>query len=140
MQKAPRGFDTPPIYVDLPNTTQLRNVWLAQAASDDPMWGPRGVVNCAPDPERHTALGTAPHATPAPMMIAAEPIAAPFSYDCKTPFADAKPDETSFEGDDLGVGDYVVAEVDVDASGVPIGVTALTASGEDFNLKKRLEE
>jgi len=140
MQKAARGFDAPPIYVDLPKVTLLRNVWLAQAASDDPRWGPRGIVNCPPDPERNTARGNAPNAASASQRIAAQPIAPPLSYDCKTPFADAKPDETSFEGDDLGVGDYAAAEVDLDASGAPIGVTALTASGEDFDLKKRLED
>lgn len=140
MQKAGNRFDTSPIYVELPKSALLRNVWLAQAASDDPLWGPRGIVNCAPDPERHTARGTAPNAAAASRRIAAQPIAAPFSYDCKTPFADAKPDKTSFEGDDLGVGDYAAAEVDLDATGAPIGVTALTASGEDFNLKKRLED
>jgi hypothetical protein len=139
MQKAARGFDTPLVYFVLPKAALLRNVWLAQAASDDPMWGPRGIVNCSPDPERHTPDGNAPKDALA-KMIAAQPIAAPFSYDCKTPFAHAVVDPGTIYAADAYSGDDVAVEVDLDATGRVVDTASIAASNVDFNARKRFED
>lgn len=138
LEKTERGVASPLIYVDLGADAQLRNVWLSQAASDDPQWGPHGIVSCAPAPQRR-----GPSATVQPehhaLSIAAMPIAPPFSFDCATPFADAKVDGDGLN-DDYEAGEFAEVRIDLDATGKPIDVTGVDASGGDFMLRKTLEE
>jgi hypothetical protein len=139
-QKTSRGFETPPIYVHLPKITLLRNVWLAQAASDDPLWAPRGVVGCAPDPQPHPANGTTPPGERDSKTFSALQISPPFSYSCKTPFARATVQPNTIDADDLAPGEYAAAQIDLDANGNVVDVAGIDASGGDFTLKKTLEK
>jgi hypothetical protein len=129
------------VNVVLPSTAALRNVWLSEAASDDSLWGPRGVVACAPDPERHVATAKEPHPKNNDVTVAAMPIAAPFSYNCATPFAPAHLEKDVMDNDEMyAPGQFALARVDLDANGKPVDVTGIDASGGDFNLRKELEK
>lgn len=125
--------------ITLPKKTSLENIWLSQAASDDPQWGPRGMVTCPPEPERRTATNGSRDLRAAE-RVAALPIAPPFAYDCKTPFAAAHVQSDDMDYDPYGPGEYATARVDLDTSGQVIDVTGLDSSGADFNLRKNLEK
>jgi hypothetical protein len=140
LQKHESAIDSPPLYLQMPKALTLMNVWLAQAASDDPLWATHGIVSCAPAPERLVPTASIPKPPQNAVVVSAVAIAPPLIYNCSTPFANAKMDASNFDGADLGVGDYVTAEVDLDANGTPVDVTALDASGDDFNLKKTIAD
>lgn len=130
--------ESAPIAISVPQDVSLQNIWLSQAAADDPQWGPRGMVTCPPEPERRTAKGIL-NGVGVAETVNAIPIAPPFSYNCKAPFQTWK-----VEGDDMdsipyAPGEYAVARVELDASGHVIDVTALDSSAGDFNLRKDLE-
>jgi hypothetical protein len=139
VEKGSNGVESPPIYLRVPSPAPLKNVWLAQAFSDDPNWKGRGVVGCAPDPERHVATGTAPKPMPANAIIAAAPIAPPLRYDCKTPFADARVDPNTVYAVDLDRGDEDAAQVDLDAGGKVVDV-AVSPADPDLVARNRFAD
>jgi hypothetical protein len=136
----PNAIESAYIFATLPQPATIRNVWLAQAASDESQWKERGVVSCAPAPERHTPAPAPVTSKTGAVTIAASAIPAPFSYDCKTPFSNAVPSPDTMDGDVYAPGQYAAALVFLDAQGNVIDVTGIDASGDDFTMKKKIED
>lgn len=133
--------DSEPAYMQLPPNARILNVWLAQAASDDPQWGPKGLITCPPLPHRTTPTTSVPAVTVANNAIAAHPVPAPFTWNCPEPFKEPTIKPESMEewrnapgfNDELsrlGPAD-VTLRIDLDANAKLIDVTVVTF-GSDF--------
>jgi hypothetical protein len=128
-------------YVTFPNAVTIRNVWLAQAASDDPRWAAHGVVSCPPAPHRVVPHGEAPPQPKNTAPLAAVPIPAPLVANCAKPFAEAIPDEATLHPPmDLGAGEDATTEVDLDAQGNVFDTGIIDASFGQYELAKKLED
>jgi len=127
--KTPSGFTSGLLFAQFSASVTIENAWLSEAASDAPGWGDKGVVACAPPPFRVPAYGAVAGTEQPVETAAAEAISPPFTWDCKTPFAQAVA-ETSAGSKlpDIEPGAAAAVVVELDESGKPLDVTPVDAS------------
>lgn len=127
-------------YVAFPNAVTIRNVWLAQAASDDPRWAQHGVVSCPPMPDRVVPRGEAPPAPAGEAPLAATAIPPPVVANCAKPFAQALPDRRPLDLPDMSPGEDAAVEVDLDAQGNVFDTSIVDASFDNYELARELAD
>lgn len=141
LAKTNDGIVSPFIALELPRQPSLKNVWLAQAASDDPLWQQQGTVACAPEPERRVPSNSVARTQLlGATNVSAVPIPAPLSYRCAKPFAEAEFQGDVMDGVPYAPGEFATALVDIDANGRVLGVTPIDAAGGDFTLRNEIKQ
>lgn len=125
------------LYVRFPRQVQAINAWIATAASDDPAWAQHGIVVCPPHARpmlaREKPLPLPPAATPVVVAQKTKPLA---STDCATPFAEARVVAGEDQFADVAsrgtLGSEAAVEVQLNASGDPVGVILLGVTGGEL--------